>query len=192
MTRATTEEAQDFANANDGDEEERAAAVMSDTDDFVARGAARFRARQRERNIIERLREFLPPNEKRHRTLASDATLALALQDAAYLFEELRDLVQCLLDNDPAAHVSDGGVTVLDVWREDARRVLGGRKMFTDSNAGEIAAYENANEIARLRAVVADLQNRLADAHNEIADLRDKNRRLSGRHWWRFLGRDEV
>lgn len=35
----------------------------------------------------------------------------------------LRKLVQCLLDNDPDADAADG-VTVLDVWREDAKRAL--------------------------------------------------------------------
>ena len=37
---------------------------------------------------------------------------------------ELRDLVQTLLDNDPNELAADGGITVLDVWREAARRAL--------------------------------------------------------------------
>lgn len=60
-------------------------------DDPIARGAARFRARERERDIVERLKEFLPPNQGRHRTLASAPRLALALQDAACEIERLRD-----------------------------------------------------------------------------------------------------
>lgn len=37
----------------------------------------------------------------------------------------LRELVQCLLDNDPNEPAADGGVTVLQVWRQDALRALG-------------------------------------------------------------------
>ena len=38
--------------------------------------------------------------------------------------ERLRELVACLLDNDPNDMAADG-VTVLDVWRKDAARALG-------------------------------------------------------------------
>lgn len=41
--------------------------------------------------------------------------------------EKLTLLVKLLLDNDPAELVSDGGHTVLDLWRHDAREVLGNR-----------------------------------------------------------------
>jgi hypothetical protein len=37
----------------------------------------------------------------------------------------LRSLVRCLLDNEPDDVVADGGITVLMVWRQDARRALG-------------------------------------------------------------------
>lgn len=36
----------------------------------------------------------------------------------------LVELVECLLDNDPSDYAADA-VTVLDVWREDAKRILG-------------------------------------------------------------------
>jgi hypothetical protein len=38
--------------------------------------------------------------------------------------DQLRSLVQCLLDNNPDDLAADGGVTVLDVWRKDAKRIL--------------------------------------------------------------------
>lgn len=53
----------------------------------------RFRARERQRDVVERLKEFLPPNERRHRTLASSPRLALALQDAADEIERMRDVL---------------------------------------------------------------------------------------------------
>lgn len=40
-------------------------------------------------------------------------------------YKLLADLVQAMLDNDPDELVADGGVTMLDVWRKDARRLLG-------------------------------------------------------------------
>ena len=36
----------------------------------------------------------------------------------------LRELVQTLLDNDPADLAADGGITVFDVWCKEARQVL--------------------------------------------------------------------
>lgn len=36
----------------------------------------------------------------------------------------LEELVKALIENDPAELAADGGVTVLDVWRKDARAVL--------------------------------------------------------------------
>jgi hypothetical protein len=47
------------------------------------------------------------------------------LQDAEEERDKLRGLVQCLLDNEPDDVVADGGITVLMVWRQDARRALG-------------------------------------------------------------------
>jgi len=39
--------------------------------------------------------------------------------------DALRELVVCLLENEPDDHISDGGHTVLDLWRHDARKLLG-------------------------------------------------------------------
>lgn len=36
----------------------------------------------------------------------------------------LRELIKVLLDNDPSEPIADNGMTVLDGWRERARRVL--------------------------------------------------------------------
>lgn len=41
---------------------------------------------------------------------------------------KLEYLVQCLLDEDPNDLAADGGVTVLDVWRKEARAALEGEK----------------------------------------------------------------
>lgn len=51
---------------------------------------------------------------------ATKATLIAAADE----IEKLRRLVQCLIDNDLDDMAADG-VTVLDVWRADARRALG-------------------------------------------------------------------
>jgi hypothetical protein len=37
----------------------------------------------------------------------------------------LRELVRILLDNDPDDLIADGGLTVLDGWRDSARKLLG-------------------------------------------------------------------
>ena len=52
---------------------------------------------------------------------ASPAPLDL---EAAIAIERLCDLVECLIDNDPNDYAADA-VTVLDVWRKDARSALG-------------------------------------------------------------------
>ena len=39
---------------------------------------------------------------------------------------KLERLVQCLIDEDPYDMAADG-VTVLDVWRKEAREALGGK-----------------------------------------------------------------
>ena len=36
----------------------------------------------------------------------------------------LRSLVIAMLENDPSELAADGGITVLDVWRKDARALL--------------------------------------------------------------------
>lgn len=38
--------------------------------------------------------------------------------------DRLRNLVKDLIENDPHESVADGGITVLDVWRKDAKRLL--------------------------------------------------------------------
>lgn len=37
----------------------------------------------------------------------------------------LSELVRCLVENDPGATISDAGHVVIDLWRHDARQVLG-------------------------------------------------------------------
>lgn len=37
----------------------------------------------------------------------------------------LRELVRCLVENDPNEAISDAGHSVLDLWRHDARKALG-------------------------------------------------------------------
>ena len=54
--------------------------------------------------------------------LSHDQTTALQARVA-----ELKRLVQCLIDVDPEDMAADG-VTVLDVWREEARAALEGKK----------------------------------------------------------------
>lgn len=46
-----------------------------------------------------------------------------AMREAAEI-AELRELVRCLLDNDPSEPIADNGMTVLDQWRKDARTAL--------------------------------------------------------------------
>ena len=45
--------------------------------------------------------------------------------EAADEIEKLRELVRCLVENDPQDPISDGGHVVLDLWRRDARKALG-------------------------------------------------------------------
>lgn len=37
---------------------------------------------------------------------------------------ELESLVRCLLENDPDEYAADGGVRVIDLWLNDAQRIL--------------------------------------------------------------------
>lgn len=62
-------------------------------------------------------------------SLADDAELDLIdaraeLRALAAENARLRELVCCLVENDPNECVADGGHTVLDVWRRDARAAL--------------------------------------------------------------------
>ena len=44
--------------------------------------------------------------------------------DAVAVVTELSRLVQCLIDNDPSDPIADGGHTVLDLWRHEAKAAL--------------------------------------------------------------------
>lgn len=46
------------------------------------------------------------------------------LNEQILQFDRLQDLVKTLIENDPTEPVADNGATVLDVWRERAKRVL--------------------------------------------------------------------
>lgn len=46
------------------------------------------------------------------------------LHEAAEYIDKLHDLIVCLLENDPQADAADG-ISVLDVWRKEARETLG-------------------------------------------------------------------
>lgn len=46
------------------------------------------------------------------------------INDAILQFDRLQDLVKTLIENDPNEPVADNGATVLDVWRDRAKRVL--------------------------------------------------------------------
>lgn len=82
-------------------------------------------------DIVERLRQWVtdwngaamvrgePPRDGLHCDI---------LYDAADEIDRLRDLVLCLVENDPNELAADGGITVLDVWRNDARQALGQSK----------------------------------------------------------------
>jgi len=53
--------------------------------------------------------------------------VSLNIVEVAAILDErnrLRDLVQCLVDNDPDETISDAGHTVLEHWRHDARTAL--------------------------------------------------------------------
>lgn len=39
-------------------------------------------------------------------------------------FDRLQDLVNTLIENDPSEPIADNGMTVLDGWRDRAKRVL--------------------------------------------------------------------
>ena len=39
--------------------------------------------------------------------------------------ENLRELIRCLVENDPMDPISDAGHVLLDLWRHDARKALG-------------------------------------------------------------------
>jgi hypothetical protein len=48
--------------------------------------------------------------------------------DAAAEIERLQALVRTMLEEDPNELCADGGVTVLDVWRKEAKRALAGKE----------------------------------------------------------------
>lgn len=73
---------------------------------------------------IEQLRQF---EQARKEQGVEIAKLVNELRDARAENERLRALVQALLDNDPDDDAADG-VTVLEVWRKEARRALAGEQ----------------------------------------------------------------
>ena len=46
------------------------------------------------------------------------------LDDTILQFDRLQDLVKTLIENDPSEPIADNGMTVLDGWRDRAKRVL--------------------------------------------------------------------
>lgn len=56
--------------------------------------------------------------------LAENRTLRAELAAERERCAKLERLIQILLDEDPNDLAADGGVTVLDVWRKDARRAI--------------------------------------------------------------------
>lgn len=46
------------------------------------------------------------------------------LYEQNLIMDQLQDLVKTLLENDPDYPIADNGMTVLDGWRERARRVM--------------------------------------------------------------------
>ena len=76
---------------------------------------------------------------------------------------ELERLVRIILENDPDEPVSDAGHTVLDAWREEARRALSDGPMTSPVvpprhlSAAEAAAIvaEGEDLVSRLRAPLA-------------------------------------
>jgi len=60
-----------------------------------------------------------------HQAIALDDIDTDELDAAADEIERLRKLVQDLLNNDPNEYISDAGHTVLDLWRQEARKALG-------------------------------------------------------------------
>lgn len=53
--------------------------------------------------------------------------VSLSIAEVAAILDErnqLRSLVECLVENDPDDTISDAGHTVLEHWRHDARSIL--------------------------------------------------------------------
>lgn len=69
---------------------------------------------------LQRVREAGAVDDETH-------VASLNIVEVAAILDErwrLRDLVQCLVDNNPDDTISDAGHTVLEHWRHDARAVL--------------------------------------------------------------------
>lgn len=54
---------------------------------------------------------------------ATDVMTPREMEQLANTLDRARTLIQCLIDEDPSADAADG-VSVLDVWRKDARRFI--------------------------------------------------------------------
>lgn len=78
-------------------------------------------------DVVKRLRAFrvlgIETDEEELRTAVCTWHPAVCTE-AADEIERLRALVECLLENDPNDMAADA-VTVLEVWRREARKVLG-------------------------------------------------------------------
>lgn len=57
--------------------------------------------------------------------LTDYAVATCEYHEAVQEVETLRNLVECLVENDPDEAISDAGHTVLDKWRYDAKHALG-------------------------------------------------------------------
>lgn len=78
------------------------------------------------RDIVSRLRDTrrCVQFDSAGRMIAFDGEPSGLEREAADEIIRLRDLVRCLVENDPNDYAADA-VTVLDVWRRDARKALG-------------------------------------------------------------------
>jgi hypothetical protein len=46
------------------------------------------------------------------------------INDQIWRTDQLHDLVKTLVENDPDEPIADNGATVLDLWRDQAKRIL--------------------------------------------------------------------
>jgi hypothetical protein len=88
--------------------------AMTDTEHYL--GAIRLR--------LERLYEVYPNDHILREQISDEVDWIDAQLNATDNQAALVNLVQTLIDNDPDAPIADNGMTVLDGWREQARRVL--------------------------------------------------------------------
>lgn len=87
---------------------------MTDTKHYL--GAIRLR--------LERLYEVYPNDPILREQISDEVDWIDAQLKAENNHAALVDLVQTLIDNDPDAPIADNGMTVLDGWRDRAKRIL--------------------------------------------------------------------